>query len=190
MEKINIFNSNYTSKGVMTYEEAHQNEEWHETFQCIFTYKDFVILQKRSQELSDYTGMLDVSIGGHIRHDETMADCVREIKEELGIDVSFDDLKMLCVIPESIDNEGTMDKEFINIFTCEISRELLDKIVIDNHEVEDLILMNILDFKSLLQNKQKVLSGKTFKDDEKFEITKQMFIPYSDKYFCIVSEVI
>lgn len=134
--------------------------------------------------------MLDVSIGGHIRHDETMADCVREIKEELGIDVSFDDLKMLCVIPESIDNEGTMDKEFINIFTCEISRELLDKIVIDNHEVEDLILMNILDFKSLLQNKQKVLSGKTFKDDEKFEITKQMFIPYSDKYFCIVSEVI
>ncbi|WP_414052731.1 NUDIX hydrolase [Macrococcus animalis] len=190
MEILNIYHENYELKGKLSRSEVHYKEEWHETFQCIFTCGDKVILQKRSKYVSDYKGLLDVTIGGHIMSNETMAAGVREIKEELGIDILFDDLKLVCVIPEVLDNRGKKDKEFINVFNYEITAEEMKQINFNDNEVEDLIEVQLKEFKSLCFNSEHQIKGKNVLGDNEITFGKNHFLPYSEKYFNIIGSVL
>ncbi|WP_414049428.1 NUDIX hydrolase [Macrococcus animalis] len=190
MEILNIYHENYELKGKLSRSEVHYKEEWHETFQCIFTCGDKVILQKRSKYVSDYKGLLDVTIGGHIKSDETMAAGVREIKEELGIDILFDDLKLVCVIPEILDIRGKMDKEFINVFIYEVSEEELKQITFNDNEVEHLIEVPLKELKLLFFNSKHQIKGKNVLGDNEITFGKNHFLPYSEKYFNIIGSVL
>ncbi|WP_419743976.1 NUDIX hydrolase [Macrococcoides bohemicum] len=181
-EIINIFHSNYELKGTMERQEAHQNEEWHETFQCIFTYKDNLILQKRSITVADYKGKFDITVGGHLLSTETVEDGVREIEEEMGLNVTFERLNFLCTIPEELTTPEMIDKEFINIYTLEILAEELKKIKHDA-EVEALIKVHKKDFYNFCLNHSKSCSGYEISDDEEILFTREEFLPYSSTYF-------
>lgn len=65
-ELLNIYYKNRKLKGVDSRHKVHQQGEWHETFQCIFTQDDNIFLQKRSSNVKDYKGMIDVTVGGHL----------------------------------------------------------------------------------------------------------------------------
>lgn len=56
----------------------------------------------------------------------------------MGIEVEFRRLSLLCVLPEKIDNAGKLDKEFIHIFTLEVTEDELIAIKHD-FEVEELV---------------------------------------------------
>ena len=47
---------------------------------------------------------------------ETVQDGIREIKEELGIDVSSNELELLGIIDYCVEREDFIDKEIANIF--------------------------------------------------------------------------
>ncbi|TDM02209.1 NUDIX hydrolase [Macrococcus carouselicus] len=162
--------------------EAHQNEEWHETFQCIFINDEYIFLQKRSLVVRDYKGMLDVTVGGHLLSTEIVEDGVREIEEEMGIKVTFDRLNFLCTIPEELITLSIVDKEFINVYTLEISEEERKKINHDT-EVDQLIKVNKMDFYNLCLDYSKICVGYQISNDEEFIFTKDDFLPYSRAYF-------
>ncbi|MCE4956823.1 NUDIX hydrolase [Macrococcoides caseolyticum] len=187
MEVLKIFHENYLYKGKMSREDVHINEEWHETFQCIFVCDDYVILQQRSQFVADYKGLLDVTLGGHIKSNETMADGVREVKEELGIDLQFEDLKLLCVIPEILNNDGKLDKEFINVFRYDILIDKLNQISFEDEEVEALVKVHINDFNALCWGQKELVIGYHVFSNDKVSITIKDFLPYSVGYFKILS---
>ena len=182
IEVINIYHDNYEFKGTMERREAHQNKEWHETFQCIFTQDEYIFLQKRSLVVRDYKGMLDVTVGGHLLSNETVEDGVREIEEEMGIKVTFDRLNFLCTIPEELITHSVVDKEFINVYTLEISEEERKKINHDT-EVAQLIKVNKMDFYNLCLDYSKICVGYQISDDEEIIFTKADFLPYSRAYF-------
>lgn len=45
-ELLNVYYKNRKLKGVDSRQKIHQQGEWHETFQCIFTQDDNIFLQK------------------------------------------------------------------------------------------------------------------------------------------------
>jgi isopentenyldiphosphate isomerase len=52
----------------------------------------FVVLQRRSQSKDSWPGALDVAVGGHLRAGETLAEAIREADEEIGLQVTLDDV--------------------------------------------------------------------------------------------------
>jgi isopentenyldiphosphate isomerase len=96
MKQIDIFNDRYEHIGVEDKKTAHTQGLWHRTFSCLAFNPNTrrVLLQKKtpgrySFDRPDYA---DITVGGHYEAGETIADGVREIHEELGLPVAYDEL--------------------------------------------------------------------------------------------------
>ncbi|WP_134682685.1 NUDIX hydrolase [Brevibacillus migulae] len=122
-ELLNIFDENKKQVGVATREEVHRIGHWHEVFHCWFVSReegrDFIYLQLRSERKKDYPNLLDITAAGHLLADETVQDGVREIQEEVGIEVAFEEVVPLGILDYCIVNEKMIDKEFAHIFLYE-----------------------------------------------------------------------
>jgi isopentenyldiphosphate isomerase len=72
----------------------HVDGDWHVAFHCWILRRDGreVLLQRRSLLKDSFAGCWDAAAAGHWRFGETPAEAAREIAEELGIDVEFDQL--------------------------------------------------------------------------------------------------
>lgn len=173
-------------KDIKSRTETHLNGDWHETFQCIFTYRDYIFLQKRNENLTDYPGMLDVTVGGHLKYNEDNSNGVREIKEEMGISLNFRRLQFMCTLPEQI-HDTFKDNEFINIFTVELTEQEIPCIHFEDQEVEDIIQIKKVDFLNFSQNLSDKITGLSFKQHTEHLFTKSDFLPYSSTYFQCVA---
>ncbi len=72
------------------FDETRKRGLWHRGIHIIIYTKDGrIVMQKRSPNLAYYPGEVEVSVGGAVDCGETPADAaVREVREELGIDIS------------------------------------------------------------------------------------------------------
>jgi isopentenyldiphosphate isomerase len=76
-----------------------------------------VILQRRADDKDTWPGALDVSVGGHYRAGETLADVTREMSEEVGQGATLDALVPLGRRIYLCDAEnGTRDREIQDVF--------------------------------------------------------------------------
>lgn len=119
-EQLKIFNEDREAIGEASREDVHKKGYWHEVFHYWLVSKEeagtFVYLQLRSKDKKDYPNLLDITAAGHLLANETVVDGVREVKEELGIDVTTDDLISLGVINYCVTKEHFIDKELANVF--------------------------------------------------------------------------
>ncbi len=77
--------------------EVHRDGDWHRAVHIwIVNDKNEALLQKRSPNKDSNPNMWDISCGGHLSAGEdTLAAAVREIKEELGVDVLPSELQLI-----------------------------------------------------------------------------------------------
>lgn len=105
-EILTIFDEAGSRTGTAPREEVHRLGHWHETFHCWFISKDqeipCIYLQLRSEQKHDYAGLLDITAAGHLLANETVEDGIREVQEELGLEISFEELIPLGTIPYSM----------------------------------------------------------------------------------------
>lgn len=106
-------------------DEAHRSGTWHGAFHCLIVYerdgRGYALFQKRAAVKKIAPGKFDVSAGGHYAAGEAATGAgPREISEELGIDVRFQDLVPLgrrifvyCFTP------GIREYEFQDVFLLE-----------------------------------------------------------------------
>jgi 8-oxo-dGTP pyrophosphatase MutT (NUDIX family) len=93
---IDVFNDRYEPVGTEDKKTAHAKGLWHRTFSALAINPTTrrVILQKKapgrySFDRPDYA---DITFGGHYHAGETIPDGVREVHEELGLPVAYDEL--------------------------------------------------------------------------------------------------
>ncbi|MCV6630648.1 MAG: NUDIX domain-containing protein [Flavobacteriaceae bacterium] len=99
---------------IISKEEAHLQGTLHRTVHIwIVNNQNEVLLQKRHPQKDTFPNLWDVSVAGHIEAGEFPLDAaIREVKEELGLDITTDMLKFTglynCIVQHAetlIDNE-------------------------------------------------------------------------------------
>ena len=78
-------------------DECHSKGYWHRAVFCLIVNQDGdILLQRRSKDKKLWPNKWDVTIGGHINAGEFGRQAlIRECKEELGIDITDDDIKFI-----------------------------------------------------------------------------------------------
>lgn len=150
-ERFDIYDAAMCWIGQASRKEAHDAGLWHQTFHCwVIKDRTKLILQLRHEEKDTYPGMLDVSSAGHLLAGERVEDGVRELEEELGLQVAFDDLISCGVFAEE-DHlaDGRVDREFNHVFCCACDQPL-DAYRLQATEVQGLYAVERSDFQQLL----------------------------------------
>lgn len=123
-EMLDIFDESMNLLGSAPRSEVHEKGYWHQTFHCWVVSREhdqtYVLFQRRHPLKDTFPDKLDISCAGHLQAGETAADGVRELQEELGLSVSFDQLAQVGVIPDSGRDGQLIDNEFCHVFlyTC------------------------------------------------------------------------
>jgi isopentenyldiphosphate isomerase len=198
-EKLKIFDEEKNPIGVATREEVHRLGYWHETFHCWFVQKaedtDYLYLQLRSKTKRDYPNLLDITAAGHLLADETVQDGVREIKEEVGIDVSFEELLPLGRIEYCVITDDFIDKELAHTYLYIYEKTFEDFTLQD--EVAGVVKVALNDFVDLWFGERETVkisgfemaknSDKTF--FEKY-VGREQFVPHEINFYKTVIEKI
>lgn len=139
MESFDVLNEygEFTGK-IATREECHKNGYWHRAvYAFIIGNNGNVLLQKRSANKKLWPNMWDVTVGGHVDSGEFGRQAlIRETKEELGIEISDEDIKYL-VGSTSINEQGDIINKHYN--ECYLITKNIDvsNIVIQKEEVSE-----------------------------------------------------
>lgn len=199
-EQSKIFDEYRNQIGVATRKDIHRFGYWHETFNCWFISKenetDYLYLQLRSNIKKDYPNLLDTTVAGHLLANETVQDGIREITEEIGIDISFQELIPLGIIAHCIVSEDLIDKEIANIFLYK-SEKSFDNFTLQEEEVSGIVKTKFKHFAELWLDERETIKIKGFlikKDGEKVlideNVGKNKFVPYQIKFYKTLIEKI
>ena len=127
-ELFDIYDEALKHIGVKPREQVHRDGDWHQVFHCWVIGRDpdgaaFVVLQKRALD-RDYAGKIDISAAGHLEAGERVSDGVREIAEELGLQVKFADLIPLGIRLGATKLGDFIDCQFCHVFFYECDQPL------------------------------------------------------------------
>lgn len=182
MEKIKIFDENYNYLRNENRETAHREGYWHETIHCWLIDGQSVLLQKRSSEKTDFPSMFDITAAGHILANETVEDGLREVKEELGIEVDQTKLHAQGAVKDIIVLPGFHDYEFANVF---IYRDVFSPadFILQKDEVEGIYTVHKNEFIQLCLKEIPLVTCRNIQTSESTEIGLQQFVPHEATYF-------
>lgn len=192
-EIVDIFDENYRHIGTSTKTEARKKGDW---VQSIHTWiinpnKDgYVLFQKRGRHKKIYPNALDISAAGHYKAGEKIEEGIREISEELGLNVKFTDLISLGVKFDIGKVGENIIHEFCHTFLLKSSLEPNQYEFVDG-EVDGLVQVSITDGLRLFggQQKEVVATGIEWIPETKqyipisLNVTKELFIPRIDQYY-------
>lgn len=199
-ELIKIFDRERNPIGVAAREEIHKQGYWHETFHCWFVSEEedtpYIFLQKRSHIKKDYPNLLDITAAGHLLAEETIHDGVREIKEELGVDIAFADLVPLGVIEYSLTRDLLIDNEFAHVFLYK-SEFGFNDFILQEEEVSGIVKATLTDFSRLLFGKESAIlvegfeiNQQGYKEKIKKLVEKEDLVPHEHSYYKEVLQLI
>ncbi|SDT00923.1 NUDIX domain-containing protein [Paenibacillaceae bacterium GAS479] len=96
MEMFDVYDENWQPAGIASREDTHRLGLRHRAFHCWLINRSSgqpnVRFQKRQIGKDTYPGYLDITAAGHLTAGEKVYDAIREIEEELGVSVIFDEL--------------------------------------------------------------------------------------------------
>lgn len=130
-EYFDIYDRQRNWVGTAERSEVHAKGWWHQTFHCWIFKKEqdvtYLLFQRRHPDKDTFPNLLDISCAGHLEAGETVADGVRELAEELGLQVTLNELTACGVYAEEDKLPGGgMDREYCHIFIYPCDRELKD----------------------------------------------------------------
>jgi isopentenyldiphosphate isomerase len=191
-EMIKIFDENMKEIGVASRCEAHKNGLWHQTFHCWIVRKEgdknYLLFQKRGENKKDFPSILDITAAGHIMANEGIEDGIRELNEELGINVDFKLLIPLGIRPEFIKSPNMINREFCHTFMYRIDQNLLDY-NIQEDELDGLVQIEIQDGLKLFSGEVDKINASGFqikysiKHPMNIEVSLYDIIPRHNRYY-------
>ncbi|MBT2639262.1 NUDIX domain-containing protein [Bacillus sp. ISL-39] len=191
-EMLKVFDEQGNWMGTGTRTEVHKAGYWHETFHCWLTERigneDFLFFQVRSSAKKDYPDLLDITAAGHILADESPLDGLREVKEELGIELALEDLHSLGVIKDSLNIPGFIDNELCHVFLYD-QHKSFDQYRLQREEVAGIMMASLTVFENLwfgtveeIKVEGFLVSGDHEKKSHSMLVKKHDFVPHEDVY--------
>ncbi len=193
IEYLDIFDDEMNLIGSAPRTEVHKNGYWHLAFQCWFMRKEgnkkYVIFQKRCDSKDTYPNLFDTSSAGHLSSGEKIEDGVRELQEELGVQVKYDDLIPIGIIKQMKEEKEFMDYQFAYLYLYE-SNIPLKEYRIQKEEITALIEMDIESMKGLIDGNINSVKVCGVSVDEKgenhkaeYNITRRDLVPHGRDYY-------
>ena len=155
---------------------AHNKGLFHPTVHIWFYTKDGnILLQQRGRNKSTFPLLWDVSVAGHIASGEDIVDAaIREIKEEIGLELEHQELHPLGVFKSEHEHHSSLiDREFHHTFLCEL-KTLLSSLRKQESEVEALELLPL----------------HTFAQEISGPANPQRYVPHASSYYKTVIKAI
>jgi isopentenyldiphosphate isomerase len=193
-ELISICDENMQPLGRAMKALAHRTGLWHEAIHCWFVRREgtrtYLLFQKRGAEKALFPDYLDITAAGHYQAGEVMRDGVREILEELGHGVAFEDLIPLGIKIDLGKTDTILNHEFCHVFLHETQLEISD-FTPNPEEVEGLVEIDILDGLALFSGQVDRVVARGTVWDRIAQVWKpiemlvgiQQFIPRIDSYY-------
>ncbi|MFA4910674.1 MAG: NUDIX domain-containing protein [Desulfobacteria bacterium] len=161
-EIIEVYDENMNKIGKMRRDEAHESGAWHRTFHCWIVSgieEGKVLFQKRGQHKKMFPNYLDITAAGHYVAGEGPQEGIREIFEELGIEVQFSELVPLGIKFDIAKVGKIINREFCDVFL--LRKDLRPKeFLLNPDEVEGLVEMNLMNGLALFNDEVKDVSVK------------------------------
>lgn len=185
-EMLDIYDENMTWLGIKERSAVHRDGDWHRVFQCWVIYRDdagrdFVVMQRRGPDKDFFPNRLDVSAAGHYAAGETRRDGVREVREELGVDVHYDDLIPLGLRVAVARQNGLVDREFADVFFLVDGRPL-SGYAYQRDEVAGLVALDVDAGLTLIEGGGAVTATAVGHSAAVITLTSADFIPTIDSY--------
>jgi len=199
-ELLRIFNEQGNEIGTAPRSEVHKAGHWHETFHCWFTERaageDFIYFQKRSSVKKDYPDLLDITAAGHILAHEEAMDGLREVKEELGIEIRIEELFSLGIIKDSLNSPDFIDNEMCHVYVYN-KQVPYDLYNLQIEEVSGIVRMSLDSFVKLWFGEVSESEAEGFttqlnrqKQNLIMKVTKDHFVPHEDSYISSIVKAI
>ncbi len=123
-ERLDIFNEDGQYAGTALRSAAHRDGLWHQVVQCWVVSREeqnvWLYFQQRSANKEDFPNLYDLAVGGHIGAGESpQTAAVREIREEIGLRLSPNELEYLGDTREIIQFPDFFDREIARVFYYE-----------------------------------------------------------------------
>ena len=192
MENFDILDCRGMKTGeTLSRDEAHRTGAWHGAFHSLIIYerggRGYALFQKRSPGKKIAPGKFDVSVGGHYGAGENAATAgPREIKEELGLDIRFDELLpvgrrvfVYCFAP------GVKEYEFQDVFLLP-KYVRPEEITLQKEEVDVLLEMEIEPGIRLFSREIPRVEGRFFRGESEaglIPVSVEEFVPCLDNYY-------
>ncbi|MEW4223090.1 NUDIX hydrolase [Rossellomorea marisflavi] len=190
-EILSIFNDRYERIGRADREEIHSKGFWHETFHCWIAFRDqgrdMVYFQLRSMGKRDFPGLLDITAAGHLLDHEAVSDGIREVYEELGLALTFEDLHPLGALKEELIDGPLIDREWSNVFLLE-QHIPFEAFHLQEEEVAGIFAAGLDDVESLIKGGKdsipvdgfRIQKGK--KEYISSKVAWEAFVPHESTY--------
>jgi len=178
--------------GIRSREEVHEHGFWHRVFHCLVVARrdgvPVAVLQLRHPNKRAFPGLLDISAAGHLHAGERPEDGIRELHEELGLDIAFSDLTPIGE-RRLVDTQGEgVNREIIHVYLTRDDR-LLTEYRPQRSEVTGLFDANLRELVRLVAGSldQMSVSGVIVDDDGALQpvsrtITRFDLVPDVDDY--------
>ena len=165
-EFLDIYNKKEEKIGYSEINKVHKLGFWHRTFGCVFVNlkKNKIYFQiKRADEINKRE-LLELTVGGHLQAGEELSGGIREVKEETGMKVNFNNLSM--IYKRNVDkkiNDSFKIKEFQYYYLYNSNDLTLRNFKnYDTKEVAGFVELDIDDVLNIFENK-KTITAKTLK---------------------------
>lgn len=155
MEFIDVLDEKGKKLGIVRNRELiYKNGDWHRTVHVwLLNSKNELLIQKRASDKETFPNLWAISIAGHVRSGEEAIDtALREIKEEIGLDVSPNMLTFLFDIKRNQEYKHSFLHVHDTIYLLKYDLDIKN-INIQKEELSDVKFINYLEFEEKLLNK-------------------------------------
>ncbi len=181
MEYLDVYNENGTFLGKEERGIVHRDALWHNTVHCwLFDQEGNVYFQICKDKKKLYT-----TSSGHVKSGETIKEAFgREIKEELGYEVSYNDAKLIEINKFVMDREeedGSIfkDRAFANVYACLFTGSM-NEFDFDSSELDGIVKLNAKETLEVLKKEEGILkSMKCYKENNNILI-EDVIISFED----------
>ena len=172
-EQIDIYNEKGEIIGQGGKRESHFNASWHKVAHVwIYNSKGQILMQQRTVGNIYYSGLWDISAGGHVGVGEDLdISAARELEEEIGISVKGEELdkykqiKLDCFQREN----NYKNREFVQLYFLKYDCDI-NELQLQESEVQAV----------------KWIDLDTFIHELKDAKTKDLYVQHGDDYFNVV----